>query len=275
MPELPEVETMVRDLRLRLPGRRIRSTEVYWDRIIGYPDAESFASRIRNRRVATVDRRGKFALFRLEDGGVLAVHRGMTGSLLLRLPGEPEDRFVRARFHLDDGSEMRLDDSRKFGRLFLVDDEANEYRPPWTRLGVEPLDSSFTAATLAGRLAGRRAAIKTALLNQAIVAGIGNIYADEALFRARIHPERSAGTLSKREVGRLRTAITDVLMGAIEQRGTTFSTYRDVDGASGGNQRQLQVFHRHGQPCFRCGGEVKRIVLGARGTHFCPGCQRL
>ncbi|HEV3309126.1 MAG TPA: DNA-formamidopyrimidine glycosylase, partial [Chloroflexota bacterium] len=246
MPELPEVETMVRDLRARLPGRSIVETNVHWDRMVGHPSPEGFKAGLHGRRLEAIERRGKFALLALDGGGVLGVHRGMTGSLFLRPAGFEADRFVRAWFRLDDGDELRFDDSRKFGRLYLYESVRNGSQPPWERLGVEPLSEEFTALALFELLAGRRAAIKTVLLNQLVVAGIGNIYADEALFAAGIRPTRPAGSLRKREVGRLRDAVSSVLAGAIARRGTTFSTYRDVDGEAGGNQSRLMVFHRHG-----------------------------
>ena len=274
MPELPEVETMVRDLQARIPGHVIVGAEISWDRIVGHPDSASMLRGVVDRRIESVERRGKFALLQLDGNKILGIHRGMTGSVLLRKSGSPEDRFVRARFMLDDGTEMRLDDSRKFGRLFLVGSQANGYKPPWDRLGVEPLSKLFTINALAHGLAGRRAAIKTVLLNQRVIAGIGNIYADESLFAARILPTRPAMSLSRGEVAKLRRAIVATLNSAIEERGTTFSTYRDVDGTSGDNQQKLMVFHRHGQRCPRCGKPIERIVLGARGTHFCPRCQR-
>jgi len=180
---------------------------------------------------------------------------------------------VRARFRLDHGAELRFDDARKFGRLFLVDQSDNGYQPPWDRLGIEPLSSDLSVDGLAARLRNRRAAIKTILLNQAVIAGIGNIYADESLFLASIHPARPAGSLSRGEVESLCSAVRTVLSGAIDERGTTFSTYRDIDGSSGRNQRKLLVFHRNGQPCPRCQSHIGRTVLGGRGTHFCPGCQ--
>jgi formamidopyrimidine-DNA glycosylase len=275
MPEMPEVETMVRDLQARLPGRTIVDAEVSWDRMIAHPAPPVFVASVRGRRMARVERRGKFALLHLEDGGILAVHRGMTGSLFLRGAEAPEDRFVRVRFRLDGGAELRFDDARKFGRLYLIERSTNGYEPPWQRLGVEPLSAEFTTAALAQGLVGRRGPIKPVLLSQKVVAGIGNIYADEALFRARIHPAKPAGRLSLQAIARLRQAIVDVLAGAIERRGTTFSTYRDVDGESGGNQHELLVFHRQGQPCIRCGAPIRRILLGGRGTHFCPRCQKL
>jgi len=275
MPELPEVETMVRDLRARVEGRTIVSARVYWDRLVAYPDREAFEARVSGHAIETIERRGKFALFSLSGNATLAIHRGMTGSLFLRDRAASDDRFVRARFGLDNGAELRFDDSRKFGRLYFIEAGDALYQPPWARLGPEPLEPRLQGTTLARQLARRSAAIKTTLLNQSVVAGVGNIYADEALFVARIHPTRPANSLTRPEIKRLAAAISDVLESAIAGRGTTFSTYKDIDGAVGTNQHLLNVFYRHGQPCYRCGATVQRIVLGARGTHFCPRCQRL
>lgn len=273
MPELPEVETMVRDLATRVSGRRIREATVHWDRIVGHPDANSFVEGVEGRLIQQVSRRGKFAIFDLDDGSTLAVHRGMTGSLLLRRSIEPDDRFVRARLRLDDGSELRLDDARKFGRLFWTGPEANGWQRPWTRLGPEPLSDDFNPGVLKERLAARRVAIKTALLNQTVIAGIGNIYADETLFLARVHPRRPANQLSPVEIERLYDSMRSVLRDAIDGRGTTFSTYRDVNGRSGNHQQRLLVFGREPDPCVRCGTAIERIVVGARGTHLCIRCQ--
>ena len=179
---------MVRDLRDRVTGRTILSASVYWDRLVAYPDGAGFERGVAGGFITAVERRGKFALFTL-SGATLAIHRGMTGSVYHRRDADPEDRFVRALFRLDDDSELRFDDSRKFGRLYLITPEDSDYVPPWARLGPEPLEPDF-ALRFRERLARRNAAIKTVLLNQAVVAGVGNIYADESLFRARITPRR-------------------------------------------------------------------------------------
>ncbi len=265
---------MVRDLRGRLPGRTITDSHVYWDRMVLYPDASSFVARVKGRRVEDIRRRGKYAIFDLDDGSSLGIHRGMTGSLLHRGPGAPDDRFVRARFALDDGYELRLDDSRKFGRLIAIHPDVDEVTPPWEGLGPEPLGSELRPAQFRARFSGRTAAIKTLLLNQRVLAGLGNIYADEALFLARILPTRPANSLSIREMKRLQESIRIVLTEGIDERGTTFSTYRDLDGDAGRHQAGLRVFGKQPGPCPRCGGEIRKMFLQGRGTHFCPRCQR-
>jgi formamidopyrimidine-DNA glycosylase len=209
----------------------------------------------------------------LDSGDALILHRGMTGSLLLRAGEAPIEPYVRLIFRLDDGTELRFDDARKFGKAFVMRSDGSERPMPWARMGPEPLSPDFTEGTLASALARRSAPIKSLLLNQEIVAGLGNIYVDESLFRARIHPLRPAGTLTSEEISRLHAAIQSVLTGAVEGRGTTFSSYRDIEGRRGSFQDTLSVFRKSGAPCPACGTPIERIVVGGRGTHFCPACQ--
>lgn len=274
MPELPEVETMVRDLRTRVIGRSITEVDAAFPGIVIYPDFPEFVERVQGRWIEDISRRGKYAILSLSSGDVLIIHRGMTGSLLHRGPGHPADPYVRIAFTLDDGSSLRLQDPRKFGRVLVMDRTGSERPLPWARMGPEPLDGGFTLAGLRTALERRTALIKPLLLNQQVVAGLGNIYVDETLYLARIHPERRANTLSKAETARLYSAIREVLASAVEGRGTTFSSYADVDGRAGGFQEALQVFRREGVACPRCGTPIERRVVGGRGTHFCPRCQR-
>jgi formamidopyrimidine-DNA glycosylase len=274
MPELPEVETMVRDLAHRVCDRTIIHVETSWDRMVVHPTPEEFRQRLVGQRIIGLNRRGKYAIFELETGELLVVHRGMSGSLLLRRSNSPDDRHVRARFVLDNGYELRFDDARKFGRLYLIRPEAEGYALPWARMGPEPLDDQLTATAFRARFAGRSAPIKTLLLNQHVLAGIGNIYADEALFVAGIHPARRANTLTEGELDRLQQAIRHVLAGSIALRGTTFSTYRDLEGRHGAYQHYLRVFRRDRSGCPRCGAEIRKMILGGRSTYFCPHCQK-
>ncbi len=272
MPELPEVETIRRDLLPHVVGRTITGVRVA-------PGAErvirgdvAFARRLAGRRIDDLLRRGKYLLLRLDSKGrplFLAVHLRMTGSLLYRRSGDPPDAYVRAVIALDDGSELRYADLRKLGRLWLADspEEATG------RLGPEPLDASFTAAKLRDTLSGRRAPIKAVLLDQRAIAGIGNIYADEALFAARIHPRRLAAGLSDAEVTRLHRAVRRVLNDALGNRGSSFRDYVDAAGREGRHQLRVKVFRRTGQPCYVCRTEIARIKVGGRSTHFCPHCQ--
>jgi formamidopyrimidine-DNA glycosylase len=199
----------------------------------------------------------------------------MTGSLQLCPPDAPLERHVRLILHVDDGRQLRFDDQRKFGKIYLMAADGTEANLPWARLGPEPLNDSFTPTSLQDALRGRTARIKPLLLDQSTVAGLGNIYVDEALHLARVHPERRAPTLTRAEVTRLHGAIRSVLLAAVEGRGTTFSSYRDVEGRSGRFQDALRVFHRAGRACPRCGATVRRLVVGGRGTYICPRCQKV
>jgi len=263
---------MVRDLRSRVLGRTFSAVDTHWDRMVLHPSPEELRSRLIGRRIEALERHGKFAIFHLDRGGRLGLHRGMSGSLLHAPSGMAPSRHLRARFLLDDGSELRFDDPRKFGRLILAE-EGESFEPPWERLGPDSLNGSIDAGMLQSLFAKRRAAVKTLLLNQRVLAGVGNIYADEALFLARIHPLRPAGGLRRPELNRLADAIHETLIQGIEGRGTTFSTYRDVEGKAGSNQHRLNVFGRAGEPCPLCGRPITKITLNGRGTHFCRHCQ--
>jgi len=269
MPELPEVETIIHQLRPRLLGRRIVAAWVGWERIVDRPPAEVFCQRLRGQTFIAAKRRGKFLLFPLHGGETLLIHLRMTGSLLLH-PGNVEpDRHTHAVLTLDDGQRLHYRDPRKFGRLYLVSDPQEVVGG----LGPEPLAPDFDAKALAARLAGRRARIKPLLLDQRILAGLGNIYADEALFRAGIHPLRSAQSLSADEIAQLHAAIRSVLQEAIRARGSTLRDYRTAEGEPGRFQERLRVFRREGEPCPRCGTPLARIRIGGRSTYFCPRCQ--
>jgi formamidopyrimidine-DNA glycosylase len=274
MPEMPEVETMVRDLTPRVVGHTITAVDAPFRGSVVYPDFEEFETRATGKIITAVERRGKFALFSLSSGDVLIVHRGMTGSLLLRPSNVEMDPYTRLILALDGGEELRFRDPRKFGKVFLMDPSGAERALPWAHFGPEPLNGAFTVPAFRRALSGRTAPIKPLLLNQRVVAGLGNIYVDEALFLARIHPERPAGSLTPAEVKRLHTAIRDTLAAAIDRRGTTFDNYTDIEGRAGGFQDSLQVFRRGGEPCPRCRGPLTRTVLQGRGTHFCARCQR-
>ena len=271
MPELPEVEFVARQLRDDLVGRRIRRAEVFWPRAIQGLGVPEFEAGLAGRVVTAIGRRGKYLLIYLDDGAVLLVHRRMSGNLRLAASDEDEP-YVRVAVTLDDGRRLLYTDPRKFGRLALA--RVEELPTLFAALGPEPLDPSFTVEALAARLAGRRGPIKATLVDQSVVAGLGNIYADEALFRAGIHPLRPAGSLDPAEVAALHMGIVGVLRAGIEHGGTTFSRYRDAYGESGTNRQHLEVYQRTGEPCPRCGTPIERIVVGQRGTHFCPSCQR-
>jgi formamidopyrimidine-DNA glycosylase len=262
MPELPEVETVARALRPRLAGRRIRRVQILSRRIVSGP-AEEFAARLCGRRIRGLRRRGKFLLAELE-GAVLAIHLGMTGSLRWNAAPGPHTRAI---FFLDRGR-LVFDDLRQFGRL-----EASEQAP--ARLaGLGPEALEISAQELRRRLRGRRAALKALLLDQRILAGLGNIYADEALFRARIHPCAAPARLSAARLRRLHQAIREVLQEAIRAGGSSVSDYVDPDGDPGRFQFEHRVYRRTGLPCPRCGALIRRLRVAQRSTHYCPRCQR-
>ena len=274
MPELPEVETYVRELAPELTGRSITAARVFWPRAIAEPLADEFPDRIAGLGFQSFDRRGKYMLLGLSDGSTLIVHLRMTGKLLI-LPNETEPALhTHVVMDLDDGRSLHYNDPRKFGRIWLVPD----ITPVLANLGPEPLAEDFSIEGFAARLAGRTAAIKALLLDQSLVAGVGNIYADEALFRARIHPARAGGNLTPDEIARLHHAVREVLTAGIARRGSTLGgsslqNYLRPGGLPGDFQDEFLVFRRTGQPCIVCGTPIERIVIAQRSTHFCPTCQ--
>lgn len=296
MPELPEVETVARDLQRWVAGATINHATVHWERTIRHPQpAERFVAEIAGAVMRRVTRRAKTVLIHLEDGRVMTVALRMTGALIVAAPGTAPDPYARVVFELADGRELRYRDVRKFGRIGLwpggglrsigagrgsrsrrVAEGGRRYRigEVFSGHGPEPLQRSFTAERFAERLARRSAKLKTLLLDQSFIAGVGNIYADEALWRARLHPLRAADTLDEREVRRLHRAVRGVLRQGIANRGSSFSDYVGADGEPGANAERLAVYRRTEQPCYRCGRRIERIVVGQRSTHFCPHCQR-
>jgi formamidopyrimidine-DNA glycosylase len=273
LPELPEVEVIRRDLEPRMVGRAIaaaRITEPRLTRRHGPPS--DLAAAVTGRRVTALRRRGKWILCDL-GGETLIVRLGMTGQLLWAddPAAGPDDRHVHARLTFVEGGALRYRDARKFGEMFLLPTAEVERR---LRIGVEPLVSSFTAEVLAAICRTSRMRIKSVLLDQHKIAGVGNIYADEALFRAKVRPTRRAGSLRPEEVRALWRCIRRVLAEAVRHRGSSISDYRDACGNPGQFAVRHRVYHRHGTPCGVCGTPVRRILLGQRGTHFCPRCQR-
>jgi len=270
MPELPEVEVIARGLDACLPGRTIQSTEVFWERTVAPPiSATEFKRRTASQSIERVWRRGKFLILDLKSGSHLLVHLRMTGQLCIMPAGTSLSPYVRARFLLNGEIDLHFSDVRKFGRLYLTDDLSTIIGA----LGPEPLSNEFTAEMFRKMLQERRGRIKPLLLDQRFVAGLGNIYVDESLFRAGIHPLRSASSLDARESRRLHREIRRILEEAIRRRGTTLNDYRDAAGQTGEQQNHLAVYGRAGDSCVHCGAPIQRIVVGQRGTHFCPHCQ--
>ena len=275
MPELPEVETIRRDLEPRIVGRTITGFDVLpgAQRLLRGVPQNAVRERLVGARITGLGRHGKYLLVGLnhDDGPILVVHLRMTGSLRLRPAAAPDDRFLRARIPLDDGSELRFTDVRKFGTFDIVDDPAEAIG----KLGPDALDPAFDPQAFWAGLRGRRAPVKSLLLDQRLVAGIGNIYADEALFLARLHPEAPAGSLRPQERADLHAAIARVLADGIANRGASFRDYTDADGAEGSQQYFVRVFRRTDEPCDDCGATIRRSVVGGRASHWCPSCQPL
>ena len=310
MPELPEVEYTARQLREAIIGATISEILVFWERTIGHPDLPDFQAEVADREILDVRRRGKYLILDLSGELIITIHRRMTGNLLLLSPGWEIDTslkttdpfnwnikgpfihrrstddaeiamdettsdllYCRVCFNLADGRRLLFTDPRKFGRIELWPREREQ--EALKSLGTEPLSEDFTPAILAQSLAGRKSPIKQVLLNQEVIAGLGNIYADEALYYAFIHPLRRADSLTPTEVQLLHEGIVAVLKLGIEHGGTSFSEYRDLWGESGDNYNHVRVYHQQGKPCKRCGTPIERIVVAQRSTHFCPKCQKL
>jgi formamidopyrimidine-DNA glycosylase len=279
MPELPEVETIRRQVEPEVLGRRIERAEVLDERWSRPEPPRAVEAALAGRRIDAVGRRGKYLVVSLDDGSALVMHLRMTGNLRWRQPGtavfgdDPERRYLRARLILDDRHELWFTDPRRFGQgVVLEGDAVDEYFR--TRLGVEPLEGELTAETLCELARGRRAPLKSFLLNQARVAGIGNIYADEALWRARIHPLTQAGSMKPEHCEALRVGIIEALEAGLTHGGSSIDDYRDARGARGSMQEEFLVHTREGEECLRGDGTIERIVVGGRSTYFCPGCQK-
>ncbi|MDD9956905.1 MAG: bifunctional DNA-formamidopyrimidine glycosylase/DNA-(apurinic or apyrimidinic site) lyase [Anaerolineaceae bacterium] len=270
MPELPEVEMVARGLRVPLTGRRVTGLWSDWPRVMHSPEQQEFAARIDGQVFRAIDRRGKYLLCAL-DSETLIVHLRMTGKLYVAADEErlDADRWMHFRLQLDGGQQLRFSDARKFGRVWLTTDPGSVIGA----LGPEPLSRQFTSRRLRGRLAARGRAIKPLLLDQGFLAGVGNIYADEALHRARIHPLRPANSLDQAEATALHRALRAALRAGIQHEGASINWYRKPDGSSGDSQSYFRVYGRAGQPCPRCGAAVEKTVVAQRGTHFCPRCQ--
>jgi formamidopyrimidine-DNA glycosylase len=273
MPELPEVETIRTGIAPSLVGRRLERV-VISDPLLTRPEPpEAIAAELTGETIRDVGRRGKYLVVAFESGRHLLIHLRMTGGLRRAAGDEDADPYQRARLTLDDGSDVAYRDVRRFGTWLLLDpDDLEPYLG--ARVGPEPLARGFTATTLAAALAGRRAPLKAALLDQRTVAGVGNIYADEALWWSGLHPRRVAGSLDATEVARLRDAVRKALRLGIRRQGATLNDYRGADGSRGRMQEEFRVYGREGEPCGRCGTPIVKTRVAGRGTWYCPSCQR-
>jgi formamidopyrimidine-DNA glycosylase len=275
VPELPEVETVRRDLEARIIGRTITACFVAEDapRLVLLLTREGFCAQLTGRRIVGLRRRGKYLIVDLDDGRAWVMHRRMSGNVLYRTPADPPDDYVRAKFALDDGRELRWTDLRKFGTMWLVEDATMVMED----LGPEPLESEFTPEVLRERARRRSAPIKAVLLDQTVLAGMGNLYTDEALHYARIHPLRPASKLKAADYERLHAGIVQALRMGIAARGsslgTTLRDHVNVDGDIGRNQETVRAYGREGEPCYECGRAMRRIKIGGRSSVFCPKCQ--
>jgi formamidopyrimidine-DNA glycosylase len=273
MPELPEVESVRRQLEPALVGRRFDRVDILDPRLVRPYEPAEVAAELEDERVAGLERRGKYLVVRFESGRVLLIHLRMTGSLLHASSGSLQDEpHRRAVVTLDDGSEVAYFDVRRFGTWLLLEPgEAEPYLAE--RVGDEPLEALFTAARLGERLAGRRTSLKAALLDQRTLAGMGNIYADEALWRARLNPLRVASSLDRSELRRLHRGIRSALEHGLARQGSTLRDYRLPDGSGGSMQDEFRVYGRRDEPCHRCGTPIARTQVAGRTTWFCPTCQ--
>jgi len=274
LPELPEVETVVRGLRAAVVGRRI--TDVRFGKTDFIADPAALVRLLPGCRIAGVARRGKFVVLRLERmsppnaRATLLIHLGMTGQIVVGGAAAPVSPHTHVFVALDDGRELRYTDVRRFGRISLVSDA--QLPENVLRLGPDPLE--ITAGEFQKRIGGRRAMIKALLLDQSVLAGLGNIYVDETLWRARVHPQRLAVRLRSQELLRLHRTMRDVLREAVRLRGSSVSDYVDAEGQRGDYQQRHRVYQREGKRCFRCGAAIRRVVVAGRSSFFCPRCQR-
>lgn len=277
MPELPEVETIRRGLVEEVVGRRITGAHLLAPWILKAPAPEDFLSAIAGRTVERVDRAAKYLLLELSDGWVWVVHLMLEGQLLYVEPGEATKPDTMLVVDLDNGMQLRLRDVTGYARIQLLQREEVRSTLKLDALGPEPIDPAFSFEVFASRLARRKGMVKPLLLNQQVIAGLGNIYVDEALYRARIHPARKVDTLDDEERHRLYEAVVHVLHEGIKNRGTSArgGRYRDLWGKKGAHQEHLQVFRRQGRPCPDCNGVVEKTTLGGRSTFYCPSCQKL
>lgn len=273
MPELPEVETVRRTIETKICNKTIRSVEVNHTDVLDGMEKEDFIDLLVGNTVLRMERRGKYLIFCLKQQKKLILHLRMTGQLIYFENDFPKDSHCHVVVYFEDGGGFYYRDVRRFGRFCLVG-SGGKTECGMNRLGFEPMDRKFTVNYVKDGVQNRRCSVKARILDQHFIAGIGNIYADEILFAARIHPERMCAELTNCQIKRLKKASEDILLQAIEHRGTTFSDFRDGYGESGGHQDHLAVFHRAGEPCPVCGTIIESIKCGGRTTSFCPKCQK-
>ena len=269
MPELPEVETIKNEISPKLIGRHIKEIILLWDGIVKLPSVEEFKTKLTGRKIRDLNRRGKYLLVGLNYADTLIIHLKMSGSLLIASENTEVPKYTRAILKLDDGNVVYFRDPRKFGRMWLVGDIDTVVG----KLGPEALSRELSPKRLAEIMSKRKAPIKALLCDQGLIAGIGNLYADEALFEAKIHPMRTGESLTQDEIIGLHKAIREVLLAGIKNKGASIVNYYRPDGTTGTAHCEFRVAHRKGETCFVCGTPIQRIVVRGRGTYFCPKCQ--
>lgn len=273
MPEMPEVEIIRRYLDTQVAGKTIMNLDIRLPRMIKWPDVEGFRALVTGRTIKSMNRRGKYLLMELDNDSKVVFHLRMTGRLVYEPMGETSDHHARVIFYLQDGASLVYGDTRTLGTIHGLKSQELGMLKGLAEMGPEPLSAEFTAEYLYKTANQRKVAIKSFLLNQKYIGGIGNIYADEALFLAGIHPLRPANSLTQTECGRLWESVNKVIADGIADGGTTFRDYQNGEGGKGSHQEHLYVYGRKGEQCCNCGAVIERITVGGRGTHFCPNCQ--
>jgi len=275
MPEMPEVEIIRRYLDTQVAGKTIMNLDIRLPRMIKWPDVEGFRALVTGRTIKSMNRRGKYLLMELDNDSKVVFHLRMTGRLVYEPTGETSDHHARVIFHLQDGASLVYGDTRTLGTIHGLKPQELGMLKGLAEMGPEPLSAEFTAEYLYKTAKQRKVAIKSFLLNQKYIGGIGNIYADEALFLAGIHPLRPANSLTQAECSSLWESVNKVIAAGIADGGTTFRDYQNGEGGKGSHQEHLYVYGRKGEQCRNCGAVIERITVGGRGTHFCPKCQEV
>ncbi|MGM0498579.1 MAG: DNA-formamidopyrimidine glycosylase [Bacillota bacterium] len=276
MPELPEVETVIKGLRPLVTDRVVTGVEIREKNMIAYPknDIEAFKNSLIGSKIEAINRRGKYIIIELDTAKNMVIHLRMTGKLLVKEVKEFRDKHTHVIFSLNDGQEIRFNNIRKFGRVYLIDKNHPEQAGGLADLGPEPLSDNLTVGDFKKLFNNRRALMKSLLLNQHFIAGIGNIYADEILFRAGVKPDRTADTLTEEEKEAIYYQMREILKKGIIYGGTSFSDYVNAFGEKGSFQEELRVHQRQGEKCYTCGKEIEKIKVSGRSTYFCPQCQK-
>jgi formamidopyrimidine-DNA glycosylase len=273
MPEFAEVETVKETLKKQVLNKQIKEVDIYWNKIIEYPYLEDFSNMIKGQIIIDINRRGKWLIFVLNDFYLLS-HLRMEGKYFLKQNGDEVKKHEHVIIRFTDNTELRYHDTRKFGKMYLLKQNELDTKGPLINLGLEPFDDNLTISYLKNKLKKRIISIKTSLLDQSIIAGIGNIYADEILFKARINPLKKSNKLTKNDLQAIIDSTKEVLSKAVEAGGTTIRSYTSSEGITGRFQHELYVHGREGKPCKLCGTLIKKIKVGGRGTYYCPVCQK-